>query len=41
MQELKNKFRAGHFVITKEGTLVIEYSNDGTNYMRLFYSLSI
>ena len=37
--ELKNKFRAGHFVITKEGTLVIEYSNDGTNYMRLFYGL--
>ena len=23
-----NQYRAGHFVVTKEGTLIIEYSND-------------
>ena len=35
----KNKFRAGHFVVTKEGTLIIEYSSDETNYRRFFYGL--
>ena len=36
---LANKFRAGHFVTMKDGTLIIEYSNDGVNYLRLFYGL--
>ena len=36
---LANKFRAGHFVTTKDGSLIIEYSNAGPNYLRLFYGL--
>ena len=35
----KNKFRAGHFVTLKDGTLIIEYSSDGVNYERFFYGL--
>ena len=35
-----NKYRAGHFVTTKENVLIIEYSNDGTNYQRFFYGLN-
>ena len=38
-----NKWRAGHFVTTKEGVLIIEYSNDGgnkgDNTKRFFYGL--
>ena len=35
-----NKYRAGHFVTTKEGVLIIEYSNDAVNYQRFFYGLN-
>ena len=37
--EFHNKFRAGHFVTLKDGTLIIEYSSDGVNYERFFYGL--
>ena len=37
--EFHNKFRAGHFVTLQDGSLIIEYSSDGTNYERFFYGL--
>ena len=37
--EFHNKFRAGHFVTLKDGTLIVEYSSDGVNYERFFYGL--
>ena len=35
-----NKYRAGHFETTKEGVLIIEYSNDATDNLRFFYGLN-
>ena len=37
--EFHNKFRAGHFVTLKDGSLIFEYSSDGVNYQRFFYGL--
>ena len=37
--EFHDKFRAGHFVTLKDGSLIIEYSSDGVNYQRFFYGL--
>ena len=34
-----DKYRAGHFETLKDGSLIIEYSNDGENEKRLFYAL--
>ena len=37
--EFRNKYRAGHFVTLKDGSLIIEYSSDGVNTDRFFYGL--